>query len=87
MLYQAMREKGLDPENDKPTRTDVVRRVSRCAPHLQPLEKPSIEAAVLQPFRFPGHFDFPDISISRTAPRPPGAFPPYPAMVRSRFYR
>ena len=24
----AMREKGLDPENDKPTRTDFVRRVT-----------------------------------------------------------
>ena len=25
---QAMRDKGLDPENDKPTRTDFVRRVA-----------------------------------------------------------
>jgi hypothetical protein len=25
---QAMRDKGLDPENDKPTRTDFVRRAS-----------------------------------------------------------
>jgi len=25
---QAMRDKGFDPENDKPTRTDFVRRVS-----------------------------------------------------------
>jgi hypothetical protein len=25
---QAMRDKGLDPDNDKPTRTDFVRRVA-----------------------------------------------------------
>jgi hypothetical protein len=28
----AMRDKGLDPENDKPTRTDFVRRVSLALP-------------------------------------------------------
>jgi hypothetical protein len=32
---QAMRDKGLDPENDKPTRTDFVRRVSLALGDMQ----------------------------------------------------
>jgi ISXO2-like transposase domain len=31
---QAMRDKGLDPENDKPTRTDFVRRVALALGHM-----------------------------------------------------
>jgi hypothetical protein len=31
----AMREKGLDPDNDKPTRTDFVRRVSLALGDMQ----------------------------------------------------
>jgi hypothetical protein len=31
----AMRDKGLDPENDKPTRTDFVRRVSLALGDMQ----------------------------------------------------
>jgi len=32
---QAMRDKGLDPENDKPTRTDFVRRVGLALGDMQ----------------------------------------------------
>jgi hypothetical protein len=32
---QAMRDKGLDPENDKPTRTDFVRRVALALGDMQ----------------------------------------------------
>jgi hypothetical protein len=32
---KAMRDKGLDPENDKPTRTDFVRRVSLALGDMQ----------------------------------------------------
>jgi hypothetical protein len=32
---QAMRDKGLDPENDKPIRTDFVRRVSLALGDMQ----------------------------------------------------
>jgi hypothetical protein len=30
-----MRDKGLDPRNDKPTRTDFVRRVALALGHMQ----------------------------------------------------
>jgi hypothetical protein len=31
----SMRDKGLDPRNDKPTRTDFVRRVALALGHMQ----------------------------------------------------